>query len=94
MVMDHLDGVMPNGYHPRFPPVLNSYHVFRVFLLHSKSRSKSFETGSDIAIELTKYRAENMNKIVLATLNINSIRNKFSSLEEIVSDNIDVLVIQ
>ena len=89
MVMDHLDGVMPNGYHPRFPPVLNSYHVFRVFLLHSKSRSKSFETGSDIAIELTKYRAENMNKIVLATLNIN-----INSLEEIVSDNIDVLVIQ
>ena len=35
-----------------------------------------------------------MNKIVLATLNINSIRNKFSSLAEIVSNNTDILVIQ
>ena len=52
------------------------------------------ETGSDIAIELTKYREKNINKIVLATLNINSIRNKFSSLAEIVSNNIDILVIQ
>ena len=63
-------------------------------LTGSNDKSKTLETGSDIAIELTKYRANNMNKIVLATLNINSIRNKFSSLAEIVSNNIDVLVIQ
>ena len=59
-------------------------------LTGSNNESKTLETGSDIAIELTKYRANNMNKIVLATLNINSIRNKFSSLSEIVSDNIDI----
>ena len=63
-------------------------------LTGSNNESKTLETGSDIAIELTKYRANNMNKIVLATLNINSIRNKFSSLAEIVSNNIDILVIQ
>ena len=37
---------------------------------------------------------KNKDKVVLATLNINSIRNKFSSLLEIISNNIDVLVIQ
>ena len=63
-------------------------------LTESDNESKTLETGSDIAIELMKYRAKNINKIVLATLNINSIRNKFSSLAEIVSNNIDVLVIQ
>ena len=50
--------------------------------------------NNNIIHELTKYRSKNMNKIVLATLNINSIRNKFSSLCEIVSNNIDILVIQ
>ena len=63
-------------------------------LTESGNESKTLETGSDIATELTEYRAKNINKIVLATLNINSIRNKFSSLAEIVSNNIDVLVIQ
>ena len=63
-------------------------------LTESDNESKILETESDIAIELSEYRAKNMNKIVLATLNINSIRNKFSSLAEIVSNNIDVLVIQ
>ena len=63
-------------------------------LTESDNESKTLETESDIAIELSEYRAKNINKIVLATLNINSIRNKFSSLAEIVSKNINVLVIQ
>ena len=37
---------------------------------------------------------KNVNKVILANLNINSIPNKFSSLKELVSNNIDVLVIQ
>ena len=37
---------------------------------------------------------KNANKVILANLNINSIPNKFSSLKELVSNNIDVLVIQ
>ena len=56
--------------------------------------SKNLDTGSNIVTELTEYRTKNLNRIVLATLNINSIRNKFSSLSEIVSDNIDVLIVQ
>ena len=36
-------------------------------LTESDNESKTLETGSDIAIELMKYRAKNINKIVLAT---------------------------
>ena len=37
---------------------------------------------------------KNKDRVILANLNINSIRNKFSSLQELVSNNIDVLVIE
>ena len=43
---------------------------------------------------IKEYRMKNVNKVILANLNINSIPNKFSSLKELVSNNIDVLVIQ
>ena len=43
---------------------------------------------------IKQYRLKNTNKVILAHLNINSIRNKFSCLKELVSDNIDVLVIE
>ena len=39
-------------------------------------------------------RLKNTNKVVIAHLNINCIRNKFSSIKELVSDDIDVLVIE
>ena len=55
---------------------------------------RNVEAKVDIITELFKYRVKNKNKVVLATHNINSIRNKFSSLLEIISNNIDVLVIQ
>ena len=55
---------------------------------------RNAEAGIDIITELSKYRVKNKDKVVLATLNINSIRNKFSSLLKIISNNIDVLVIQ
>ena len=47
--------------------------------------------GSDVTCELAKYKTKTINKIVLAILNINLIRDKCSVLSEIVSNNIDVL---
>ena len=38
-------------------------------------------------------RKNNSKKIIIAHLNINSIRNKFDFLADIVKDNIDVLMI-
>ena len=42
---------------------------------------------------LKNIRMKNANRLVLAQININSIRNKFESLIEIISDRIDILLI-
>ena len=41
---------------------------------------------------LKNLRLENVNRLICAQLNINSIRNKFESLKEIVSTNVDILI--
>ena len=41
---------------------------------------------------LKLFRKDNLNKIILANLNINSIRNKFDCLSEQVKRNIDILL--
>ena len=42
---------------------------------------------------LKNLRLKNVNRLICAQLNINSIRNKFESLKEIVSTNVDILLI-
>ena len=42
---------------------------------------------------LKNLRLKNVNRLICAQLNINSIRNKFQSLKEIVSTNVDILLI-
>ena len=42
---------------------------------------------------LTKLKKENYNKLVLAQLNINSIRNKFVELKSLVTGFIDILIL-
>ena len=42
---------------------------------------------------LQTIRKDNLNKLIFAHLNINSIRNKFDSLADIIKDNIDILMI-
>ena len=58
------------------------------------SLDQSLDTNKNAFDLIKEYRLKNTNKVILAHLNINSIRNKFSSLKELVSDNIDVLVIE
>ena len=43
---------------------------------------------------LKKIRIKNVNRIVIGTLNINSLPNKFDQLKEVVGKNIDILTIQ
>ena len=43
--------------------------------------------------DLKSYRVKNVGKIIIATLNINSIRNKLEQLKMLISGNIDVLVV-
>ena len=52
------------------------------------------EVGNDDVYSLiNKLRTENINRIIIAHLNINSIRNKFDMLSDIVKKNIDILCI-
>ena len=48
---------------------------------------------SDFGTLLREIRIQNLGKIIVATLNINSIRNKFEQLKLSIMGNIDVLVI-
>ena len=43
---------------------------------------------------ISEYRTKNNSKVVLATLDINLLRNKFISLMELISGNIDILAIE
>ena len=49
--------------------------------------------SNQLSQDLRAYRIRNVGKIIVATLNINSIRNKFDELKMAISGNIDVLVI-
>ena len=42
---------------------------------------------------LRKLKPDNPNKIVIGHLNINSIRQKFDFLKEIIDDNIDIFLV-
>ena len=49
--------------------------------------------GEDFSITLKKIRIKNLHRIIIAHININSIRNKFDFLFDAISENIDVLLI-
>ena len=51
------------------------------------------KTNSDFYSKLEKIQKNNSNKIFIMHVNINSIRNKFDFLTDIVKDNIDFLMI-
>ena len=60
-------------------------------LLGEESDSDSEGNASDI---LQKVRIKNVNRIVIGSLNINSLPNKFDELKEVIGRNLDILTIQ
>ena len=50
-------------------------------------------TENTISQDLKILRIKNMNKLIIAHLNINSLRNKFVFLKEAINNNVDILVI-
>jgi len=60
---------------------------------NSQAQPGDNENEQEIDYDLKTYRVKNVGKIIMATLNINSIRNKFEQLKMLISGNIDVLVI-
>ena len=64
-------------------------------LQYQISESESEETADQNAHDILKnIRIKNLNRITIATLNINSLASKFEHLREIIGNNIDVLTIQ
>ena len=53
-------------------------------------RDKSFD---EIFQDLRNLRLKNMGRVIVANLNINSIRNKFDQLKAIINENVDILII-
>ena len=57
----------------------------------SESDSENMENAYDL---LRKLRIKNCNRIVIGSLNINSLSSKFDQLKEIIGNNLDILIIQ
>ena len=49
--------------------------------------------GADFTVTLRLNRSKYLKNIVFSHLNINSIRNKFENLKDVVSNHVDILVI-
>ena len=50
--------------------------------------------GENANILLSKIRVKNVNRIVIGSLNINSLSSKFDQLKEVIGKNLDILCIQ
>ena len=57
------------------------------------TNSQSFSDENNIKDNLQSYRVNNAKDVVVSYLNINSIQNKFDSLQEIIGQNRDILTI-
>ena len=58
----------------------------------NKGSTKSAQTDDPKEV-LKNVRLKNVNRLICAQLNINSIRNKFNSLADIINNNTDILMI-
>ena len=58
----------------------------------NKASTECCQTGDPEEI-LKNLRLKNVNRLICAQLNINSIRNKFDSLINLINNNIDILMI-
>ena len=61
--------------------------------MHNSSQSaKSKESSNDLSAP-DRIRLSNADRLIIGHLNINSLRNKFEMLREIVQDKLDILLI-
>ena len=59
---------------------------------NSSEPTKSSEWSNNLSI-LGHVRLNNADRLIIGHLNINSLRNKFEMLREIVQDNLDILLV-
>ena len=61
--------------------------------MHNSSQSaKSKESSNDLSAP-DRIRLSNADRLIIGHLNINSLRNKFEMLREIIQDKLDILLI-
>ena len=61
--------------------------------MHNSSQSaKSKESSNDLSAP-DRIRLSNVDRLIIGHLNINSLRNKFEMLREIIQDKLDILLI-
>ena len=64
-------------------------------LVSGESDNSLSDSGTENAYDtLKEIRVKNVNKVVIGTLNINSLAPKFDELREIIGKNLDILAIQ
>ena len=65
------------------------------FLLdQSTSSTLTHKLNLDPYSNIGNIRSKNPNRLIIAQLNINSLRNKFDSLAEVLHSNVDILLFQ
>ena len=64
-----------------------------ILLDQSALSTLDYELISDPFEKLKNTRLKNPNRLIIAQLNINSLRNKFDSLVQILHNNLDILLI-
>lgn len=57
------------------------------------SQFENDKTMDEIFQDLRNLRLKNMGRVIVANLNINSVRNKFDQLKTIIKDNVDILIL-
>ena len=73
---------------------LDSNHISTEVAILIPPTSTYIDVNECIAsTAIRELRVKNINKVIIAQLNINSLRNKFEFLLEIVNDNVDILLI-
>ena len=59
----------------------------------SSTTSPISRSSDSISVSLKDIRVSNLNNVILGLLNINSLRNKFQFLAEIIHGKIDILIL-
>ena len=80
-----------------FSLILSGYLIFYLFLRPRKVNNDvniDCELNGDAKSTLHKMRLQNLNNIIIGTLNINSLANKFDYLKHLINSNLDIFILQ
>ena len=76
--------------------LINALNVFRltdVYTNYTDVTKHLYTANAEISQILSGLRLSNAENLTLSYLNVNSIRNKFDNLREIIKQNVDVLAV-